>query len=55
MKSWLGMGAVIIHGVSVGTNSVVGAGGVVIHNLPDNIVAVGVPARICHRAAQTEE
>jgi len=54
MKSWLGMGAVLIHGVRVGANSVVGAGGVVIHNLPDNIVAIGVPARIS-RAAQTGE
>jgi UDP-N-acetylbacillosamine N-acetyltransferase len=45
-NSWLGMGAAIIQGVSVGAGSVVGAGGVVIHDLPDNVVAVGIPARI---------
>jgi len=55
MLSWLGMGAAIIHGVCVGANSVVGAGAVVIHDLPDNIVAVGVPARISRRAAHAQE
>lgn len=45
-NSWLGMGAAIIQGVSVGEGCVVGAGGVVIHDLPDNVVAVGIPARI---------
>lgn len=53
--SWLGMGAAIIHRVSVGASSVVGAGAVVIHDLPDTVVAVGVPARICHRAVHIEE
>lgn len=53
--SWLGMGATIIHCVSVGAGSIVGAGAVVIHNLPDTVVAVGVPARIPHRAVHVEE
>jgi sugar O-acyltransferase (sialic acid O-acetyltransferase NeuD family) len=53
--SLLGMGATIIHLVRVGDGSVVGAGAVVIKDLPDTVVAVGVPARICHRAALPEE
>jgi sugar O-acyltransferase (sialic acid O-acetyltransferase NeuD family) len=53
--SWLGMGATIIHQVSVGGGSVVGAGAVVIQDIPDAAVAVGVPARISHRAVHTEE
>jgi sugar O-acyltransferase (sialic acid O-acetyltransferase NeuD family) len=44
--SWLGMSAAIIHGVSVGVGTVVGAGAVVIRDLPDRVVAIGVPARI---------
>src|ERR1039458_1775900 len=55
MMSWLGMGAPIIHQARVGDGSVVGAGAVVIQGLPDTVVAVGVPARICHRAVHTEE
>jgi sugar O-acyltransferase (sialic acid O-acetyltransferase NeuD family) len=50
--SWLGMSAAIIHGVSVGVGTVVGAGAVVIRDLPDSVVAVGVPARICSEARE---
>src|SRR4051812_16400441 len=44
--SLLGTGAIILPGVSVGSRTVVGAGAVVTESLPDNVVAVGVPARI---------
>jgi len=44
--SMLGTGAIILPGVSVGARSVVGAGAVVTEALPDNVVAVGIPARI---------
>jgi sugar O-acyltransferase (sialic acid O-acetyltransferase NeuD family) len=44
--SHLGLGAVVLPRVAVGSRSVIGAGAVVTHNLPDNIVAVGVPARL---------
>lgn len=43
---WLGGGAIVLPGVSVGRNTVVGAGAVVVRDLPDNVVAVGNPARI---------
>lgn len=49
-ESWLGMNASIINGIRVGAGTIVGAGAVVIRDLPDAVVAVGVPARICHRA-----
>lgn len=42
----IGAGAVIIQGKKIGAGSVIGAGTVVISDLPDNIVAVGNPARI---------
>lgn len=44
--SHLGMGAVILPRVAVGSRSVIGAGAVVTRSLPDNIVAIGVPARV---------
>jgi maltose O-acetyltransferase len=43
---WLGSGAIILPGVTIGENSVVGAGSVVTRDLPANVVAVGNPARI---------
>jgi len=44
--SLLGTGGVILPGVTVGSRSLVGAGAVVVENLPDNIVATGIPAKI---------
>lgn len=43
---WLGGGAIVLPGVSIGENSVVGAGAVVTRSLPANVVAVGNPARV---------
>lgn len=42
---WIGGGAVILPGVTVGENSVVGAGAVVTRDVPPNTVVVGNPAR----------
>ena len=43
---WLGGGVIVCPGVSIGANSVVGAGAVVTSDLPENVVAVGNPARV---------
>jgi maltose O-acetyltransferase len=43
---WLGGGVIILPGVSIGDNTVVGAGAVVTKDLPGNVVAVGNPARV---------
>jgi acetyltransferase-like isoleucine patch superfamily enzyme len=40
------MGANIIQGHSIGSWSINGAGAVVIENIPANVTAVGVPARV---------
>jgi acetyltransferase-like isoleucine patch superfamily enzyme len=44
--AWLGANAVILAGVTVGRNAVVGANAVVTSDVPDFGVAVGVPARV---------
>jgi acetyltransferase-like isoleucine patch superfamily enzyme len=44
--SWLGTGAVILPGATIGRNVVVAAGSVVRGEVPDNCVVAGVPARI---------
>ena len=46
---WIGAGAVILPGVSIGDNPVVGAGSIVTKDLPENIVAVGNPCRILRK------
>ena len=42
----IGMNALIMPGVTIGNNCIIGAGAVVTHDVPDNSVAVGVPARV---------
>ncbi len=43
---WLGSGVIINPGVIIGRNSVIGAGAVVTSDIPDNCVAVGIPAKV---------
>ena len=43
---WIGAGAIILPGVTVGDHTVVGAGSVVTRDLPPNVVAVGNPCRV---------
>ncbi len=43
---WIGANAVIMPGVTIGENSVIGAGSVVTHDIPANVVAFGTPCRV---------
>jgi|WetSurMetagenome_2_1015567.scaffolds.fasta_scaffold51064_1 acetyltransferase-like isoleucine patch superfamily enzyme len=44
--AYLGAAAIILGGTTVGRCAVVGAGAVVVNDIPDGCVAVGVPARV---------
>ena len=43
---WIGGGAILLPGVTIGRNAVVGAGAVVSRNVPANTVVVGNPAKV---------
>jgi acetyltransferase-like isoleucine patch superfamily enzyme len=43
---WLGTGVKVLDGVSIGNRVVVGANAVVNENLPDAVVAAGIPAKV---------
>lgn len=47
--AWIGVGAVILQGVTVGRNAVIGANSVVTSSVPDYAVAVGAPAVVTRR------
>jgi UDP-2-acetamido-3-amino-2,3-dideoxy-glucuronate N-acetyltransferase len=49
----IGSGAVILAGVTIGENAMIGAGAVVTHDIPDNRVAKGVPARVGRGVSKT--
>ncbi len=43
---WLGSGVIVLPGVSIGDNTVIGAGSIVTKDIPANVVAVGNPCRV---------
>ncbi len=43
---WIGANAVVLPGVTIGSHAVVAAGAVVTHDVPDNTVVGGVPAKV---------
>ena len=43
---WIGAGVVIVPGVTIGENTVIGAGSLVTKDIPANVVAVGNPCRV---------
>lgn len=45
-NAWLGGGVILLPGVTIGENTVVGAGAVVTRDLPANVIAAGNPARV---------
>ncbi len=51
---WVGAGAVILPGVAIGDNTVVGAGSVVTRDLPANVVAVGSPCRVLREIGERD-
>lgn len=46
---WIGGGVIILPGVTIGKNSVIGAGSIVTKSIPENCVAVGNPCRIIRK------
>lgn len=45
-RSWIGIGASVIQQIRIGSDVTVGAGAAVVRDLPDGVIAVGVPARV---------
>ncbi|MCI5812907.1 MAG: sugar O-acetyltransferase [Lactobacillus sp.] len=54
-NAWLGANTTILPGVTVGKNAVVAAGAVVSHDVPDNTVVAGVPAKVIKYIEAKEE
>ena len=51
---WLGAGVLVMPGVTIGDNTVVGAGSVVTRDLPANVVAVGNPCRVLREIGEKD-
>jgi maltose O-acetyltransferase len=51
---WLGGGVIVCPGVTIGQDTVVGAGAVVTRELPPGVVAAGVPARVLREIGERD-
>ena len=51
---WVGDSAIVCKGVTIGANSVIGAGAVVVADIPANAIAAGNPARVVRQLDPTE-
>lgn len=52
---WIGANAVVVPGVRIGDNSVIGAGSVVTKDIPANVVAVGNPCRVLREIGEHDD
>ena len=51
---WLGGGVTVLPGVTIGANTIIGAGSVVTKNIPDNVIAVGNPCRVLRSVTEAD-
>ncbi|MBE6673625.1 MAG: sugar O-acetyltransferase [Ruminococcaceae bacterium] len=52
---WLGAGVIVMPGVSIGDNTVIGAGSIVTKDIPANVVAVGNPCRVMRPVGEKDK
>ena len=52
---WIGAGVHVMPGVTIGSNCVIGAGSIVVKDIPDNSVAVGNPCKVIRKITDEEK
>lgn len=52
---WLGAGVIVMPGISIGDNTVIGAGSIVTKDIPANVVAVGNPCRVLREIGEHDK
>ncbi len=52
---WLGAGVIVLPGVTIGDNTVIGAGSVVTKDIPSNVVAVGNPCKVLREISERDK
>ena len=51
---WLGAGVIVMPGVTIGDNTVIGAGSIVTKDIPSDVVAVGNPCRVLREVTEKD-
>lgn len=52
---WMGAGVIVVPGITIGNNVVIGAGSIVTKNIPDNTVAVGNPCKVIRQVNEQDK
>lgn len=52
---WIGTGATVTQGVTIGENSIIAAGAVVTKDIPPNVIAAGIPAKVIRKIDKEKE
>lgn len=52
---WLGAGVIVLPGITIGDNTVIGAGSVVTKDIPANVVAVGNPCKVLRPISERDK
>ena len=52
---WLGANVTVLPGVTIGDNSIVGAGSIVTRDVPDNVIVVGNPAKVLRKITPDDD
>jgi maltose O-acetyltransferase len=52
---WLAARVIVLPGVTIGKNSVIGAGSVVTHDIPPDVLAAGMPAKVIRSLTRADE
>jgi len=50
---WIGMGVILLPGVTIGSGSIIGAGSVVTNDIPPNSIAFGIPCKVTKKRVQS--
>ena len=52
---WIGGHVSIVSGVSIGNGSIIGAGSVVINDIPENVIAAGNPCKVIRKIESEDD
>ena len=52
---WLGAGVIVMPGITIGDNTVIGAGSVVTKDIPSGVVAVGNPCKVLRQVEEHDK
>ena len=52
---WVGGGVHMDHGITIGDNTVIGAGSVITRDIPANVVAAGAPCRVIREITEADK